>query len=95
MERGFIQIIIILLLFVVVLSLLGVSLRSMTGNPLVRTNFGYVWETGQWLWDSYLSYPARFLWKVFVDLIWEAFIENMQRLKKGGNPIEPPPGYGV
>ena len=86
-KQGFIQIIIIIALLVIILSLLGVSLNSLFSNPLLKENFGFL---GKWLakfWDSYLSVSFSYLWNIWVNLIWEPFLDTFKGLKKGVGPF--------
>ncbi|OGF49737.1 hypothetical protein A3G55_03230 [Candidatus Giovannonibacteria bacterium RIFCSPLOWO2_12_FULL_44_25] len=81
-NKGFIQIIIIGALLVIILSLLGVSLSSLFSNPILKENFGFL---GKWLaklWNSYLSAPFQYLWSIWVDLIWEPFLDILKGLIK-------------
>jgi len=60
-NRGFVQLIIIIILTIVILSLLNVSIRSFTSNTTLRENFAYSWEWITWLWNSFI---ARYFWEV-------------------------------
>ena len=54
------------------------------GNEDVQDNVSYVWTGVVNFWDRYLAGPADYIWNdVFVDLIWESFIVNMQALRNG------------
>ena len=86
MERGFFQLIVIFLLIVVILSLLGVSLSNLTGNPILQDNLSFLWNWTIFVWDRILEKPAKFAWRVWVDLLWEPFVETMQKVKKGETP---------
>ncbi|MBI2023326.1 hypothetical protein HYT01_02055 [Candidatus Giovannonibacteria bacterium] len=55
-KQGFIQILIIIALLVIILSLLGVSLKSLFTDTLLKDNFKYL---GGWmlkLWDKSYAY---------------------------------------
>lgn len=86
-NKGFIQIIIIVVLLVIILSLLGVSLSSLFSNPVLQQNFGFL---GNWLiklWTNYLSQPFQYIWDIWVDLIWGTFIDTLKGVKEGVNPF--------
>jgi len=73
MNRGFIQIIVIVAIFIITISLLGISLSSIFNNGLIRDNFSFVWRWSDYVWENYLKIPAKFIWNLFVDFIWEPF----------------------
>ncbi|MDH5442419.1 MAG: hypothetical protein OEX08_02345 [Candidatus Nomurabacteria bacterium] len=62
----------------------GINLRNISQNDTNRDNVAFVTETSQKVWYQYLSTPFQYLWNdVFVDVLWAAFIDNMQRLRDG------------
>lgn len=78
--------IILLIIAIAVLSYFGVSVRSVVESDAFQENFSYVWDSGKYLWDNHLAGPARYLWyNIFMELIWDSFIENMERIKEGGS----------
>ncbi len=84
MQEGLIKIIIIIIIFLLVLSYLGINLRSIIESESFQNNWNYAREGVKYIWQSYLSNPAKYLWyNVFIDLIWESFIDNMERIKDG------------
>ncbi|KKT42362.1 MAG: hypothetical protein UW30_C0001G0087 [Candidatus Giovannonibacteria bacterium GW2011_GWA2_44_13b] len=86
-QRGFVQIIIIIVLLVVILSLLGVSLSSLFSNPILKDNFGFI---GDWLsniWNNYLATSAHYFWNIIKEVIWTPFVETMRGLSAGVNPF--------
>jgi len=54
-EEGFLEIIIIIILLLVILSLLGVNLRILWENQIIRDNFKFVWDAALFLWSNYLK----------------------------------------
>lgn len=58
-EKGLIQTIIIIILTIIILSLLGISIRTLiekiSGNDLIGENFNYVWNGIKKFFDKYLS----------------------------------------
>lgn len=61
-KRGFVQLIIILALIVVIVSLLGVSLRTLFDNTTLQDNFGFVGEWVSSVWHNYLAAPFVYAW---------------------------------
>jgi|SRR3989344_762845 len=85
MIRIFIFVVIVLL----VLSYFGFNVRSLAESPTTRENFSFVTTFIVDIWNDYLKRPATFLWKdIFIKLIWNPAIENLQKINSGeGNEI--------
>lgn len=87
---GFIKMIIILIIIILALSYFGFDIKKFMESPTTQKNLGYVWGLAKVVWDKYLEKPLAYLWKnVFVNLLWESFTFNMERIK-GGGTITPP-----
>ena len=83
-NRGLIQWIVIVLIAVIVLSFFGFDLRSIIESDLTQNNIGYLWGLGVMVWNDYLSQPILYFWhNIFINLLWDSFIENMERIKAG------------
>ncbi len=83
-QSGLIKLIIVIIIAIIILSYFGFDLRAIVEAPETQGNLGYVWGLVVHVWDSYLVGPATYLWNdIFIDLLWETFIENMERLKAG------------
>lgn len=81
------RLIILIIITIAVLSYFGFNLREFFESGIVRGNYGYVWNWMIHMWDTYLERPAKYLWNdVFIDLIWDSFIENLKRFKQGIGP---------
>lgn len=63
MDRGFIQLITILLLSLIIISMLGVSVSSLINNKTLRENFSLLWQALVWLWQNYLLAQAQAVWQ--------------------------------
>lgn len=89
---GFINIrtLVIVVIILVVLGLMGISVQhDIVENEGVQENTSYVLSGVVYVWDTYLVGPVDFLWNdVFVGIIWQAFIINMQRLIDGQTPTD-------
>ena len=90
-NRGFIQLIVILVLVVMILSLLGVSLSVLFQNPTLKENFSFIGDALSALWSSWFGRTAGvvwdFAWNFFTDLIWQPFLNAIDAIKRGDNPI--------
>lgn len=90
LKSGFISLktLVIIILVLVILGMMGVNVeQDIAGNEEVQNNVSYVWTGVKNFWNRYLAGPASYLWNdVFVGLIWESFIVNMQSLRSGQSP---------
>lgn len=83
-KQGFIKLIIIIIIAIIILSYFGFDLRSIVESPESQGNLGYVWGGIIYVWETWLVNPLTYLWNdVFIDLLWDNFIENMERIKAG------------
>lgn len=85
MKKGFIQIVIILVLLVVILSLLGVSLSALFSNPFIKENFSFIKDWCLWLWNNYLQAPAQYIYNLFINIVWNPVLEILRGIIGGGN----------
>lgn len=85
-QGGFIKTIFLIIIFILILSYFGVSVRSIVENQMVRDNFVYVWTWIKGVWITYLADTASYIWNdIFADLLWDSFLENLKRIKSGEN----------
>ena len=77
-QKGFIQFIIIIALVIIILSLLGVSLRSLFSNDTLLDNFGVVGEWLSKLWHSVLLSPVRYVFDRLIVPIWDRFVDALR-----------------
>ena len=83
-KRGLVKWIVIILIAVIVLSFFGFNLRSIIESDLTQNNLGYLWGLGVIVWDDYLSQPILYFWhNIFINLLWDSFVDNMERIKVG------------
>jgi len=90
-QKGFVQLIIIVALLVIILSLLGVSLRALFANELLKENFGFIGEWLRWFWNGYLGMPFRLFYEGFVKPFWERFLDAL----RNGVSFERPTGLAA
>jgi len=82
-----IRFIILIIIVIAVLSYFNFDLKTFFESDIVRNNFGFIWNWTTYVWDNYLKGPVDYLWNnVFIDLIWNSFIENLNRFKAGQGP---------
>ncbi|MCK5022152.1 MAG: hypothetical protein KAR54_02800 [Candidatus Pacebacteria bacterium] len=83
-NRGLISWIIIIVIAVIVLSYLGFDLRAIIEGEDTQSNLAYLWSLVLSVWNNYLATPVLYLWNdIFIDLLWNTFVENMDRIKAG------------
>ncbi len=90
LQAGFIrlQTLVLVILILVGLGMFGINIEEdVAQNEDVQDNVSYVWTGAVNFWNQYLAEPARHLWNdIFVGLIWDSFMLNMQRLREGQSP---------
>lgn len=87
-QEGLIKLIILIIIAIFVLSFFGISIRSLIEGESFQENFNYVLNVVKSVWQKYLAESAKYLWNdIFIDLIWNSFIENLEKIK-GGGPSE-------
>ncbi len=83
-QSGFIKLIFIIVVAIIILSYFGFDLRSIVEAPETQGNIGYVWGGVVYVWENWLAGPISYLWNdIFIDLLWDSFIENLERIKGG------------
>jgi len=82
-----IKYIILAIIIIAILSYFGFNLKSFVENDIVQNNFGYAWNAIKYAWNNFLARPADYLWNdIFVNLLWNPFVDTLQRLKAGKSP---------
>jgi len=83
-QTGLMKTVIIVIIAVIILGYFGFDLRTIIESDSVQQNLIYVWNFVVNVWNNYLERPALYLWNdIFIDLIWESFVDNMERIKDG------------
>lgn len=98
-ERGLIRWILLIIIALVLASyFFDFSVKEAVEDEQTQSNFSYIQTNLTELWNEHLKSTADYLWNnVFIDLIWESFVDNMERLKDGENTVfeDSSPGVDV
>jgi ABC-type antimicrobial peptide transport system permease subunit len=90
--KGFIRIrtILLVILAILVLSFFSFDIETFIESPQTQSNLNYVWGGVTYVWTEYLEGPFNYLWyDVFIDLLWDAFINNLLSIEAGeGNSLQ-------
>jgi hypothetical protein len=79
-----VKLIILIIIAIIALSYFGFDLRGIVEAPQTQENLSYVWGLLISLWENILRRPVLFFWQnIFIDLLWETFVSNFERLKAG------------
>lgn len=71
-------------ILILVLSYFKISIRAVVESPEGQDNIEYVGGGARSLWNDYFKEPAFYLWHdVFLDIFWQSFISNMERIRDG------------
>lgn len=72
--------IIIILIGLVVLGYLGFDIRKAIDAPATRTNLEYAKEATIYVWNTFLSKPAKYLWnEIFIKYVWNPAIGSLNK----------------
>lgn len=83
-KTGLIRTIILIVIAIIVISFFGFDLQGIIEAPQTQKNLSYVWGFVVMVWDNYLSVPALYFWhNIFLNIIWDAFTDNLDRIKSG------------
>lgn len=79
-NKGFVQIILIIVIVLVALGYFGLNLREIIDSPAVSDNLSYFWNGVVYVWDHFLAGPVIYLWGILKNLLWGAFVNNIQSI---------------
>ena len=84
-QSGFIiKLVLIIIALILILSFLGIDIQSVVESPQAQKNIAYVVDLGKLVWNKYLEQPILYFWQnIFIDLLWESFVVNMEHIKQG------------
>lgn len=85
-SRGFVGIIVLIVIAILLISYLGFDLKKIFTAPAVKNNFAYIWNFVEGIWTDYLSVPIMFLWEQLIrplfEIMWKAFMAGVEGIKK-------------
>ena len=83
-KQGFVKIVILLVIGILVLSYLGVDLKSTVESQQNQNNFSYVWGYIHAFWDKYCAAPAAWIWQnIIIDIVWDkGIIAGLHLIKR-------------
>lgn len=68
-NRGFIKLILIIVVALIVLGYFGYNLKDIVSSPTVHDNLVYVWDLIVRLWNTIIVTPALWLWDKIQGLL--------------------------
>jgi hypothetical protein len=80
-NRGLIKMIIFILIALLLLAYFGFNLRSIVGSPTFHDNWNFLKGLIVDLWNNILKAPLTYLWNIFVPLIWNPALHNLEQMK--------------
>jgi hypothetical protein len=60
-NKGFVKLVILILVGILILSYFGIDLRGLVNSDATRENVSYVWSFIQGLWYDYVKTPVIFI----------------------------------
>lgn len=83
-NTGLINFILIVVFLILLLSYFNVDIKGFVEDPVTQQNITYVWGGALFIWNEYLSSPVLYFWNnIFLNLLWDSFVTNMERIKAG------------
>ena len=83
-NTGLIQFIILVVVVILLLSYFNIDIRGIVESPQTQANFNYISGFIKLVWVDYLSRPVLYFWNnIFINLLWESFVSNLERIKRG------------
>ena len=68
-QKGFIQLVIILVIAILALNYFGFNVRDLLDSPKFKEVFDSTWGALVYIWNTYLKGPAVYVWEV----LWNQF----------------------
>lgn len=73
MNKGFLKIIVLLIVVIIILSLFKIRINAIFDNQFVKENFGFIWDMMKSGWEKYLADylngPIDYLQALYKDVI--------------------------
>ena len=90
-NRGFIGIIVLIVVAIIILSYLGFDLKKIFTSDLTQKNFSYITSFIKGVWSNYLSIPFTFAWneaiKPLLLIAWKTFMLGVESVKSANATI--------
>ena len=64
-QKGFVKLVLLIVIALVVLGFFGYNLRDIVNSPTVHDNLAYVWDLVVKFWDTFLATPFHWFWDKF------------------------------
>ena len=85
---GFIKFLVLIIVSILVLSYFNISVKELAEKAETKENVSYVASLGARVWHEYLSRPILYFWNnIFVGILWSAFVNNFELIKRGMPPV--------
>ena len=66
--------ILIIVAVLIVLGYLGFDVRKAIESPTTQSNLEYAKEATVYIWTKYLAKPAKFIWELFIEYVWDPLV---------------------
>lgn len=74
-QKGFVQLVIILIVVLIILGYFGFNLKEIVQSPSVSGNLNYAWSLAVTVWNKVLVVPVTFVWnKIIVGFFWNGLV---------------------
>jgi hypothetical protein len=60
-QKGFIRLVVMLVIMILVLSYFGFDLKTFIAKPIVQDNLSYAWELVQQGWELFKAFISKFI----------------------------------
>lgn len=68
-QKGFIKMIIIIVIAFLILSYYGFDIEKTIKSPLTQKNLSYIQQIALYLWQNVLKAPIMYIWNLSVNII--------------------------
>ncbi|MEK7579068.1 MAG: hypothetical protein AAB460_00860 [Patescibacteria group bacterium] len=85
-RRGFLQIILIIVIALIAIGYFGLNIREILSSPNVQDNLAYAWELKVHVWQTYLAGPASWVYEHILKFLWQLFLDGLGDIQNGGGP---------
>lgn len=82
-SRGFIKLILLIIIGLVILGYFGLNIKDILASPVVEENLAYAWELATTVWTNWLQAPAQWVFEHIIKLFWQFFLDGLEGLRDG------------